>query len=143
MNEIANSKNETLSKRKFLLTFLCVLTFISSGFFVIASLAGIFSSSWIAHAMEEFAPGYGTLGGSLLLILSFVCLIIFGLSLWGAILMFYQRKGGYIMYVIPNGLLLVVNIIAIFSARNPYLIIYLSVSVAFIILYATQVKNMK
>lgn len=139
---VENTKN-TVTKRPLLLTLLCILTFIFSGGATILSLVGIFASNWLIGKFDQLIPGGDTYSTAFIIVTFLVMLIIWGLSLWGAILMFGRRKGGFVMYIIPNGLVLVVQIIMMISAFHTYFLIATLISILFIILYSTQVKYMK
>jgi tryptophan-rich sensory protein len=130
-------------KRPALLTVACILTMIWSGLWALLSLIGIFASGWLAGMLESYMSGLGALGGAAFLIVFIVLFVLFGLSLWGAIKMMGLKKGGFILYVIPNGLMLLFQIIGIFSAFSFGSFIYLLVSIGFIVIYALNLKNMK
>ncbi len=143
MNPVIASAIENPTKRTVLLTLLCIMTFISSSIFVLISIVGIFSSHWVSIFLEQYTPGFGDRGGKILLLISFGSLLVFGFSLWGSILMFFRKKIGFILYIIPNGVLMILNILICFVTFNNYSIGYLVLSILFIILYSTQVKTMK
>jgi hypothetical protein len=143
MESSAESTQNKVSKRPWLLTLLCILTFIFSGGATIMSLIGIFASNWLIGKFDQLIPGSDTYSTAFIIVTFLVMLIIWGLSLWGAILMFGRRKGGFVMYIIPNGLVLVVQIIMMISAFHTYFLIAALISILFIILYSTQVKYMK
>ncbi|MEI6124019.1 MAG: hypothetical protein WCQ95_10380 [Bacteroidota bacterium] len=143
MNHVTENPLETRSKRPLLLTLLCICTFVGSSIFVIASFLGIISSSLISRRIEELAPEGAAISEKILLLTSFTILILFGLRLWGAIFMFYRKKSGFILYAIPSGLLLIITVVLAFATYHPIVIIYLVASLAFLVLYAMQLKNMK
>jgi len=130
-------------KRPALLTVLCILTFLCSGLATISSLTGIFASGWLLEMLEAFVPGLSNYSSSFLIVFFLILVVIWGLSLWGAILMFGLRKGGFVLYLIPNGLLLIAQAILTISTFNVFFLLFLLISILFIILYATQVKYMK
>lgn len=140
-NPVSSQPHE--HKRPALLTVLCILTFIFSGSAMILSLMGIFASGWLLETLETFVPGIFNYSSSFLIVFFLVLVLIWGLSLWGSILMFGLRKGGFVMYLIPNGLLLIVQTILTISTFNVFFLLFLLISILFIILYATQVKYMK
>lgn len=143
MSDPLTQPPDTSTKRPVLLTLLCILSFIGNGFMVILGIAGIFTSGYIARLMEEYSKGYENLGREMLLIFSFSILLVFGLKLWGVILMFFRRKGGYILYLIPTGLLMILNIVMLFATYEPFVAGYLVVSIVFIVLYGIFLKSMK
>lgn len=142
--ETTNSSVATrIRKRPVLLTILCILTFFFSGIATLLSLAGIFTSEWLLSKIEPMVPGINDYSGTFFIIMFLIMVIIFGLSLWGAIMMFAARKGGFVLYLIPNGLLLVFQAILTISAFNTFFLVFLLISILFIFLYATQVRYMK
>jgi hypothetical protein len=142
MSESIPQSSEIRTKRPLILTLLCILSFFANGLMVIVGLTGIFSSGYIADLMEKYSPGYQDFGFELLLVMSFLVLLIFGLKLWGVMLMFFGRKGGYILYLIPAGMLMIMNIVLVFATYNPAFIAYLLISIIFIVLYGIYLKHM-
>jgi hypothetical protein len=130
-------------QRPFGLTLLCILTFICSGGATLLSLTGIFTSGMILERAETMIPGVADYSGAFVIVLFLVMFIIWALSLWGAILMFGMRRNGFILYLIPNGLLLILQVILTISAFNIYFLLFALISILFIILYATQLRYMK
>lgn len=130
-------------KRPVLLSILCILTFIFSGSAMLISLAGIFSSEWLLMKAEPMIPGVADYSASFFVILFLSLFIIWVLSLWGAILMFAGRRGGFVLYLIPNGLVFVLQAILTISAFNLGFLVFTLISLLFIVLYATQVRKMK
>jgi hypothetical protein len=143
MTEPIIQASEASTRRPVLLTLLCILSFIGNGFMVIVGLGGIFTSGYIAKLIEEYSKGYENFGREMLLIFSFSILLIFGLKLWGVMLMFFRRKGGYILYLIPTGLLMILNIVLIFATYNSIAAGYLVISIVFIVIYGIFLKYMK
>ena len=141
--EEMNTTPVEASKRPALLSVLCILTFIWSGLMTLLSLIGIFASGWIMDLAGGSFGSLGSAGGAILIVVFVIMLIFWGLSFWGALLMFKLRKGGFIMYVIPNGLMLIFQLIGIFSAFSFFNLLYLLVSIAFIVLYGMNLKFMK
>lgn len=131
------------TKRPGLLTAACILTMIWSGLWTLFSLIGVFASGWIGGLVEGYVPGMGNLGGAVILIACIISLILWGLSLWGAIKMIGLKKGGFIMYIIPNGLMLLFQLIGLFTSFTFGSFFYFLVSIGFIIIYAMNLKNMK
>ena len=130
-------------KRPALLTVACILTMIWSGLWAFIFLIGVIASGWIGSLIEGYVPGLGNLGGMVIIIVCLVAFIFFGLSLWGAIKMIGLKKSGFILYVIPNGLMLIGQLGGIFTAYSLGSLIYLLVSIGFIVIYALNLKNMK
>ena len=129
--------------RPVLFTLLCILSFIANGFLVLMGLIGIFFSGYISGILEQYVSDYQSFGHGMLLISFFSVLLIFGLKLWGVILMFFGRKSGYIMYIIPSGLLMILYIVMISGPYSGLAISCLLMSIVFIILYGIFLKYMK
>lgn len=134
---------ETRSKRPAMLTLLCILSFIGNGFMVLLGLGGILTSGYIANVLEEYSKGFDTISHEILLLASFSVLLVFGLKLWGVIMMYFGRKAGYILYLIPTGLLMILNIVLLFAAFNPIIIGFLLMSIIFVVLYSVFLKAIK
>ena len=130
------------TQRPGMLTVLCILTFIWSGLFTLLSLIGIFSSKWLGTIIEEYVSNMGGISTSIFLLVFIVMFIFWGLSLFGAIKMFNLKKSGFIMYVIPNGVMTLMQLFTIVAAFTPFGLLYLLVSVLFIVLYAQNLKFM-
>lgn len=130
-------------KRSALLTVLCVMTFLFSGLATVLSFAGLLSAEWLMNMLKPYLPDLANVSSSLLIVSFLLCVVIFGLSLWGAILMFLRRRAGFVLYIIPNGILLVGQAVLTFSAFNVMFLLFLLISILFILLYAMQVKFMK
>jgi hypothetical protein len=143
MPETLQHPTEPSRKRPGMLALFCIMSFISNGLIVILGFAGILSSEYFANLMEKYTPDGGSMGRESLLLLSFSVLIIFGLKLWGVILMFLGRKGGYILYLIPTGILMIVNIVLLFATYNFFVMGYLLISILFVVVYGVFLKFMK
>jgi hypothetical protein len=143
MTENKAKQTDAITNRPVLFTFFCILSFISNGFMLIVGLAGIFLSGYIYDQIEKYSPGGGSLGREWLLIISFSTLLLFGMKLWGTILMFFGRKAGYILYLIPAGLLMILNIVMIFATYNFFAVGYLLICILFIAVYGVFFKSMK
>jgi hypothetical protein len=143
MDEINTSPAPQPKRRPVLLLLLCIFTFICSGFITLFSFLGIILSGWLADTVKEIVPGLEGMSAAFFIVLFLVLFILFGLSLWGAILMFGLKKGGFVMYVIPNGLKVVFLAISVFSTFNYYSLVFLLLSIILIVLYSSQIKYMK
>lgn len=137
------TNNTRKGKRPALLTILCVFSFFFSGAMALFSLAGIIFSGTLTALIRESIPGLDEFTGAFFIIVFLALLILFGLSLWGAIMMYNLRKGGFVLYVIPNGIKLVVLIIFMLGAFNYYALALALTGTAMIVLYATQIRHMK
>jgi hypothetical protein len=132
------------NQRPTAVTVLCILTFIWSGLMALVSLIGIFASGWFASLLGDYGGGaLGDMAGGILIVIFLISFILWGLSLFGAIKMFGMKKSGYILYMIPNCLMLIGQIIGIFSAFTFGSFLYLLVSILFIVMYGMNLKLMK
>jgi hypothetical protein len=143
MSEPAFTSSDIQIQRPAVLTLFCILSFIANGFMILSGLTGILSSGYIAGLLEQYAPGNQLFGHEMLLITSFSVVIIFGLKMWGVILMFFGRKSGYIMYLIPTGMLMILNVVLLFSKYSAIATAWLLISIVFIVIYSIFLKYMK
>jgi hypothetical protein len=127
-----------------LLVALCICTFIWSGIMAIFSLIGIIASGMFADLFREYLGGAAAVIGGYIAIIMAVSFIFWFLSLFGAIKMFKLKKSGFVFYVIPNCLMLIIQIALIYFMPSAHWIVYLYtfVSVLFIVLYAANLKRM-
>lgn len=124
------------------LTALCILTFIWSGLFTLISLIGMFGAgAFISYFESNWSLG-GALTTSIIMVFFFVIFIFNGLSLFGAIKMFKLKKSGFIMYAISNGIMALVLIYSVIIAFTPIAVIYLLISLLFLVLYGLNLKHM-
>lgn len=150
----------SVAQRPQFLTTLCILSYIGSGLWALFSIIGMVASSWImsllgigmATAMEnpeaiegidpaqleqatEAANGIMGMGTTFFILIFLVSLVLAAVSILGVAKMWKQKKSGFIMYSVVNGLMLILFLIggswgaAIFSA-------------AFIGMYAANLKHM-
>jgi len=144
--------NQSTPERPGLLSALCVLSFIGSGLTALMGLLGIFASGWVMSMFSEgiekaeargasrvdaeAAEGIAAMGTGLLIGV-FVIVLIFGLmKLFGAIKMWKLQKGGFFLYAIPEGLI----VLGAFAGGS-----YLAgvLGVVFIVGYGMNLKHMK
>jgi hypothetical protein len=137
-------QNVTLEKKERPggLTALCILTFIWSGIWTLIALVGIFASGAFIGYFENMLPGGGAMATGIFIAVFAILFILFGLSLFGAIKMFTLKKSGFVMYTIANGLMLLLQLYSIATAFSIGGLIYLLISLLFIILYAQNLKYM-
>lgn len=131
--------NTAEKARPGILTALCICSLIWGGLMMLLSLIGIFASGWIMSLLGGI--GGGAIGGYFAIIMV-VSLLFWFLSFFGALKMMKLKKSGFIMYAIPNGLMLIFQIIGIVSAFTPFSLIYLLVSIVFLVLYGMNLKHM-
>lgn len=146
--------NETDSKpepRPGFLTFLCILTFIGSGFSVLSQLFSYIYYDKIPILFEQVAS---VMGGQLeeaylemaeifIAIPRYyfiVLLAVYALAVVEAVYMFIRRKIGFHLYVISQILLLALPLLILHSKFN---VVSLFFPLLFILLYARYLKWMK
>lgn len=150
-------------QRPGLLTVLCILTFIGSGFGVLNNLMGMimspiknfFGSDFFEMILEEVhddparhfveqALEIGQKALEHIFEISLLQLVLYAASLTGAILMFQLKKLGFYIYTISQVLILFVP--AMFIGFNLFInigILFSSVfTILFIALYAINLKKM-
>jgi hypothetical protein len=138
MNTIQPVKQE----RPSILTTFLILTCIWSGLMTLLSLIGILASGTISGLIDNAVPGLGALSGTYIIIVFIISFVLWGMSLFGAIKMFSLKKSGFILYIIPNGLMLIFQLIGIATAFTLGSFFYLIVSILFIYIYAKHLKIM-
>lgn len=140
-------------KRPDFLSILCVLSFIWSGFVLLCLLFCLFFSGLLFNLMEKMlmgADGMPTLDvaqqqaiqsiinlgkGSFAAIIA-ISMIGYMTSLLGVFKMWRMQKWGFYIYTIVNGIGIVFNLLS-----GAYFM--LMISVAFIVMYAMNLKHMK
>lgn len=140
-SETAGFKNGVA--KPVLLKILCSLSFVSSGLSALFFLICMLFSGSVLQFFNEYALGESSAPFSIYIISVFIFFILFTMSLLGVFFMFGQKKKGFGLYLIPNSILMVLNIVIIYITFSPLWIAYLIASIAFIILYASLVKQMK
>jgi len=126
-----------------LLRVLCTLSLVSSGLSALAFLVCMLFSGSVLHFFNEYALSDSSMPFNLFIISTVIFFLLYALSLLGAFYMFKQKRKGFSIYLIPNSILMVLNIVIIYITFSPLWIVYLIASIAFIILYASQVKQME
>lgn len=136
-----------------------IMTFIWSGIWLIIHLIGIFWSGIFSavtgQALREANLNFINSSGDLFLIGLIGGLVFFIfrlLSIIGAAKMMRLKKSGFTLYIIPNSLTLLLNIIAFSISASSmfkysfnfafFWIIYIFASLLFIIIYAIKLKHM-
>ncbi len=140
-SEAIGFKSETA--KPILLRVLCVLSFLSSGLSALFFLICITFSGKVLHFFNEYALGDSSVPFNIFIISTFILFILFTISLLGVFFMFRLKKKGFSLYLIPNSILMILNIVIIYVTFSPLWIAYLIASIAFIILYASLVKQME
>ncbi|MDZ4824061.1 MAG: hypothetical protein SH856_11430 [Flavobacteriales bacterium] len=123
-------------ERSGFLNVLCILSFIGSGLWALGSLIGIFASTWIMSLLgmaveqglsdnnsgltesqrEDLGQAAGILGSvgtGVIIAVFIVSLILALLSLMGVAKMWKLQKSGFTLYVIGNGIYLLLMLISV------------------------------
>jgi len=150
-------------QRPTLLTVLCILTFIGSGFSTLSNLMGMLLSplknfinpaifeNALDHVQDEFATKFIQMAIEIaqkafehVFEISLVKFLLYAASLTGAILMFRLKKAGFYLYTLAQILLIFVAPIFIgFNFITNIGILFASVfSLLFIALYAINLKHL-
>lgn len=155
MNDITNqdvpgAAGEKPKKRPELLKVLCILTFIGSGLsFLANAIMYLTIDVWKAAYQEGvFSILEGKVEMKMIDLLMNVNpnyymfqALLFGLSVYGAYLMWKLKKAGFHMYTISQILLLIVS--KVFIPSQPFPVVPLLLSLVFVLLYARSLKVMQ
>lgn len=156
---------ELTKKRPIFLTVLCILTFVASGFGVLGGLIGLASIGMASEGMEIAAELYyemgeemgGGIGDMLISVADYmvalapnaatmqlITLLLTAISLFGAIMMWKQKKVGFHMYTAANIFILIVPLVLVgFNAIAVMGVMFNAViNITFIVLYGLNLKHM-
>ena len=142
-------QDENNKERPGLLTVLCILTFIGSGFSLVANFAVFLTFHTWVKAMEEgvFDMLDGTLEMEAVEMLLNVNpayflfqAVFFTMSFVGALLMWNLKKAGFHIYTTAQLLLLIIG--KVFMPELPFPVIPLLLAATFVLLYARNLRYM-
>jgi hypothetical protein len=142
-------QDENRRKRPELLTVLCILTFIGSGFSLMANLVALLTRDTWQSAMESGALDMltGTIEMDALDLLFHVHpayylfqALFFAMSLGGALLMWNLNKIGFHLYAVGQISLLIIG--KVFIPSLPFPLIPLLLATTFVLLYARNLRYM-
>lgn len=127
------------------LTFLCILTFIGSGFTVLGNLVYTFVAKDLTNypspfsnpMLEEMLQKMAEVDPWKYALLAFLSLV----SIFGAVFMLYMKKQGFHIYAASQILILFLTPILMLNTFNPG-VFSIIVTALFIILYGTFYKHM-
>lgn len=138
--ESENLESKLNNQRPEILTVFLILSFIFSGLMSLFSLIGFFMIDKIYPLFLEQVPQLADVKLSdMKLIIAFV-VIVWLMSLIGAILMFFMRKAGFYIYIIPNGLLFIAQLMELTAGFNGITLMFLAISGLFIFVYAKHLN---
>ena len=127
-------------KRPVFLSRLCLITFFFSGSMTLFSFGGLFLSGWMANYINFFVKGFYNVGSNILIVFFLSVFVLFGSSLVGALLMFRLKRSGYWIYLSANAIMILLSFFVVLNFIN---ILFIVVSVVFILLYRIPYKHMK
>ena len=119
---------------------LCIVSILFSGGMTLFSLGGIFISGWMANYINLYIDGFYRLSGMVFLLFFLGTFLLFGSSLLGAILMARLKVFGFWMYIVSNGIMI---ILSCFVRMNVVNILFILISIIFIVLFAFHKKHLK
>jgi hypothetical protein len=130
MEEQVQVENPETNQRPVFLTVLCILTFIGSGLALLFALLGLIAAGAIDSMMSSFPMPTGASAGPLK---SIILLILYGASLYGAILMWQLKRIGFYLYTVAQVIILILG----------FGVLSLIFTAAFIIMYGVNLKYME
>lgn len=128
--EQVHVENQVTTQRPVFLTVLCILTFIGSGLALLFTLIGLLAAGAIESMASAFPMPTGVSAGP---IKSIILLLLFGASLYGAILMWNLKRIGFYLYTAAQVVILILG----------FGILSLIFTAAFIIMYGLNLKHME
>lgn len=138
-----SEKGITDTNRHLIFNILCWGSFAFSSIFALFSISGIFFSGWYANTITMIVPALSGAGIAILLSVFILLLILAVLSFSGTLLMFRNQKKGFILYIVPNGLMLVFQIILFFEIYSIIWLIIALINIVIIILFSMFADKMK
>lgn len=144
-NETQNQFNQS-NKRPVLLTILCILTFIASGFSALSNISwAILYDTFSEILLTNESPLVQQMADTILATnrsLFFVDFILYIGSVAGALLIFNLKKIGFHIYTVSN-ILLVLTPAFFVEGQGINFMGLILITLPFIVLYAMHLKYMK
>ncbi len=119
-------------QRPFFLSILCVVIFSYSTIFIILFLNGILFNNWISKVLNDFLQ-VGEVQQNSILMLSFVGVLLYSLSFFGAYLIWKLKRNGFYIFLISSCLIILLPYL--FHFGNIISVIVLLVLVSLILMY--------
>lgn len=91
-------------QRPFFLSILCVAIFSYSTLFILLFLTGIVFNSWITNVLNDFLPE-GKVQRNSIYMLSISGIALYGLSFYGAFLIWKLKRNGFFVFFISSFLM--------------------------------------
>lgn len=139
-------QNITVEKksRPGMLIVVCIISLVWTGLMSLLWLTGVLASGWLGSIVESYLPGGGSAVAQYFSIFCGVFLLFYVLKFWGVIKMLCLKKSGFVIYIIPSTLLLLLQVLLIMLAPVSVIFIgLLVISILFIILYSMNLKHMR
>lgn len=130
-------------QRPEVLTVFLILTFIFSGLMSLFSILGFSMIDKIYPMLVEQIPQLVEFSlSSMKMVMAFVA-FIWLMSLTGAIFMFLMKRVGFYIYIIPNGLMFIAQLMELMGSFNGLTLMFLAISGLFIFVYAKHLSLMR
>lgn len=98
---MTDSSQETIIKRPFFLSILCIAIFVYAGFLAALFLFALLFNIWVTITLEGFFPEKNLITNNVILI-SIIGLILNIVSIFGAIFLWKLRRKGFYIYLFSN-----------------------------------------
>ena len=98
---MTDSSQETIIKRPFFLSILCIAIFVYAGFLAALFLFALLFNIWVTVTLEGFFPEKNLITNNVILI-SIIGLILNIASIVGAIFLWKLRRKGFYIYLFSN-----------------------------------------
>lgn len=98
---MTDSSQETIIKRPFFLSILCIAIFVYAGFLAALFLFALLFNIWVTITLEGFFPEKNLITNNVILI-SIIGLILNIVSIVGAIFLWKLRRKGFYIYLFSN-----------------------------------------
>ena len=98
---MTDSSQETIIKRPFFLSILCIAIFVYAGFLSALFLFALLFYTWVTVTLEGFFPEKNLITNNVILI-SIIGLLLNIASLVGAIFLWKLRRKGFYIYLFSN-----------------------------------------
>ena len=98
---MTDASQETIIKRPFFLSILCIAIFVYAGFLAALFLFALLFNIWVTITLEGFFPEKNLITNNVILI-SIIGLILNIVSIFGAIFLWKLRRKGFYIYLFSN-----------------------------------------
>ena len=130
-------KNVT-TKRPKLLTVLCILSFIGSGFMAVAFLLLSVTAGALASVLSSIPGLVETLGGGMAFII--ISFVLSAISFFGVLQMWKLKKSGFLIYSASQMIFFIIPLLMI--SAYEFSVFGLVITLSFIVLYGINLKHL-